>query len=65
MEKAGTAALLVGTEPFEDLARLEASTEGLDELRMVLFGPVLGDVPAAKVKERAAEMAREILELLP
>ena len=54
----------MGTEPFEDLARLEASTEGLDELRMVLFGPVLGDVPADRVKKRAAEMAGEIRALL-
>ena len=54
----------MGTEPFEDLARLEASTEGLDELRMVLFGPVLGDVPADRVKARAKEMAGEIADLL-
>ena len=56
--------LLVGTEPFEDLARLEASTQGLDDLRMVLFGPVLGDVPAERVKVRAKEMAAEILAVL-
>ena len=56
--------LLGGTEPFEDLARLEASTQGLDDLRMVLFGPVLGDVPADRVRTRAKEMAAEVLALL-
>jgi hypothetical protein len=57
--------LLIGTAPFEDLARLEASTEGLDDLRMMLFGPVLGDVPADRVTARAKEMAAEIKALLP
>jgi hypothetical protein len=31
---------------------------------MLLFGPVLGDVPADRVTLRAKEMAKEILELL-
>lgn len=58
------AAVLVGTEPFADLARLEATTAGLDQLRLVLFGPVLGDVPEAAVRARAMEMAGEVLALL-
>jgi len=32
---------------------------------MVLFGPVLGDVPAERVRARATEMAGEIRQLLP
>jgi hypothetical protein len=32
---------------------------------MVLFGPVLGDVPADRVRKRAVEMAAEVRALLP
>ena len=58
------ATLLVGTEPFADLARLEVSTAGLAQLRLVVFGPVLGDVAPAAVQVRAREMAAEVLALL-
>jgi hypothetical protein len=56
--------VLFATEPFVDLARIELSAAGLPELRVAVFGPVLGDRPATEVIERAAEMAAEVEALL-
>jgi hypothetical protein len=56
--------VLFATEPFVDLARLELSAAGVSELRVVVFGPVLGDRTAAQVVERATEMASELEAML-
>jgi hypothetical protein len=56
--------VLFGTQPFVDLARIELSANGLTEMRMVVFGPVLGDRSHDQVVERATVMAAEVEALL-
>ena len=56
--------VLFATQPFVDLARIELSAAGLADMRIAVFGPVLGDRSAAQVVERATEMAAEIEALL-
>jgi hypothetical protein len=52
--------VLIGTEPFVDLARITLTAAGLKEIRMAVFGPALGDRTARDVTSRAAEMAAEL-----
>jgi hypothetical protein len=58
-------AILFGTQPFVDLARIELSAAGLTELRMSVFGPTLGDRTEDVVVARAAELGAELKDLLP
>jgi hypothetical protein len=60
LEARNVPVVLIGTEPFVDLARITLTAAGLKDFRMAVFGPALGDCTVAEVTSRAAEMAAEL-----
>jgi hypothetical protein len=64
LQRAGTPAVVVTTTAFETLAHHEAHTLGMEDLPLLVVDHPLGGEPPARIAERAARAATQLLARL-
>jgi hypothetical protein len=64
LQRAGTPAVVVTTTAFETLAHHEAYTLGMEHLPLLVVDHPLGGEPPARISERAARAAAQLLARL-
>jgi hypothetical protein len=60
----GVIPILVCTEPFEQLARVNAAGHGLADLHLIVIPHPLGTRPLDEVSELGRSLAPRVLEIL-
>ena len=64
LERAGTPAVVVTTTAFETLAHHEAHTLGMEDLPFLVIDHPLGGEPSARVADKAARAAAQLVARL-
>lgn len=64
LQRLGTAAGVICTTTFEDMARRAARALGMDGLPLVVIGHPLGGLRPAEVQERVREAAGRLAALM-
>jgi hypothetical protein len=64
LQRAGTPAVVVTTTAFETLAHHEAYTLGMEHLPLLVVDHPLGGEPPARIAERVARAANQLLARL-
>ncbi len=64
LQRAGTPAVVVTTTAFETLAHHEAHTLGMEDLPLLVVDHPLGGEAPARIAERAARAATQLLARL-